>query len=967
MTGIEHGDWPERDEPLSAVLVACLEALDSGRPLDRDGLLARYPQFAGELARFLDDQEDVERCTAPLRALAQGGNPTAPWPQLGDFRIVREVGRGGMGVVYEAEQVSLRRRVALKVLPFAGALDGRQLQRFRNEAQAAACLHHTNIVPVFYVGSERGVHFYAMQFIDGQPLSALIRQLQQTGGPEPAGPIHGEPTRAYVPATQSAARLSTLTTGSGGRGKEYYRRVAELGEQAAEALDHAHQAGIVHRDIKPANLLLDGTGRLWVTDFGLAHVAHGEASLTATGDLVGTLRYMSPEQALAKRVPIDHRTDVYSLGATLYELLTLRPAFGGTDRQELLRQIAFEEPQAPRRIDKTIPAELETIALKALEKYPSDRYATAQEMADDLRRFLDNRPIQARRPSVIRRVLKWARRHHTAVLSAAVVLMVAFVALAAQTWLLWQEKEATRAALARADAKTRWARRAVDDMYSEVAEKWLADKPHMTEVQRQFLRKALDFYEELSKERSTDPEVRLQTAIAYRRMGAICAELEDHPAKVEGYLRQAGRMARDLVEAFPEETAYREDQFRAAYALGRFLWAHARLDEAEEPLRRATSLAARLAANSHDVATFQQDRAKCLGTLAELLYRTHPEEADEAYLEAARILHGLVDRFPDVLDYRYDLAEIRRARVGFFAVTGRLETPESCRQALAEVKGSLDPYREASSNRTRLSGYNALGWLLMDLGQLQDAEKALEHMLENRKKACDDFPDIPGCWNGLAFTQWKRGRLLTLMGRPREGEEAYVQAVACQQRAVHATPDSAFRRYELALMLGELGWHYLLGPARQEDAGKALRVLQEALELAPDGGAFLRALLGLAYYRLGEWGHAITALEEAHASLEDRGRSQGWKKADDTYLVQSAGRKERAAPGLILGLLAMSYHRQGEATKAANYYRQAQAWRPQHHVGAQEAEALKAIEAEAAVVLGMPPGPPAKEASTGKE
>jgi serine/threonine protein kinase/Flp pilus assembly protein TadD len=437
MNGLSQGskEPSEGDPRLARAMEEYQALLAAGGKPDHAELLARYPEVAGALADCLAGLDFLHAAgpnlSRPAADSAPSGGLDAGTP-LGDFRIVREVGRGGMGVVYEAEQLSLRRRVALKVLPFAGTLDPKQLQRFQNEAQAAACLHHGNIVPVYFVGCERGVHYYAMQFIDGQTLAELIHQLQQPAAPGPGGV--DERTTAHPPqgaaglaaATEPAARQTTWASSGSGRGREFYRQVAELGVQAAEALDHAHQAGVVHRDVKPGNLLLDGQGKLWVTDFGLAHVQSG-ASLTVTGDLVGTLRYMSPEQALAKRVVIDHRTDVYSLGATLYELLTLRPAFGGTDRQELLRQIAFEEPQAPRRIDRAIPAELETIVLKALEKNPADRYATAQEMADDLRRFLDDQPIRARRPSWRQVAAKWARRHRGVVWAGAVMLAVVLV------------------------------------------------------------------------------------------------------------------------------------------------------------------------------------------------------------------------------------------------------------------------------------------------------------------------------------------------------------------------------------------------------------------------------------------------------------------------------------------------------------------------------------------------------------
>ena len=349
---------------------------------------ARYPEQADRLGRLWPALRMMASLSnSAVTDLRRDESVSVIDPalaELGDYRLVRELGRGGMGIVYEAKQVSLGRRVALKVLPFTAALDPAQLRRFQIEAHAAAQLHHTNIVPVFSVGCERGVYYYAMQFIDGRTIAQII--LDQK--------------RAEPPSRESSwPRSGPSVLGTAGD-RVRFRLVAELGIQAAEAVDHAHRLGIVHRDIKPANLLLDMRGNLWITDFGLARL-QDEAGLTLTGDVLGTLRYMSPEQALALagqcRSPHRH----LRLGVTLYELLTLRPAVAGTDRQELLRRIAQEEPIAPRRIDPAIPRELETIFLKAMAKEPVNRYATARDLADDLRRFLADRPIRARRPTVL--------------------------------------------------------------------------------------------------------------------------------------------------------------------------------------------------------------------------------------------------------------------------------------------------------------------------------------------------------------------------------------------------------------------------------------------------------------------------------------------------------------------------------------------------------------------------------------
>ncbi len=458
---------------LVEVLDAYLAAAQEGLAPTREELLAAHPELAADLETCLASLEFIRQ--ASLSASPLFGHPPAveddqddpALGDLGDFRIVREVGRGGMGVVYEAVQRSLNRRVALKVLPFAAAMDPTQLRRFHTEALATAQLHHTHIVPVYSVGCEQGVHYYAMQFIEGRTLADLIRELRQLEGKErgdgtgqaPADPVASAlasamsrespppearedfppPAAAPGPPGPPDGPTPAPPSGSSTRDRAYFRNIARLGMEAAEALEHAHQEGIVHRDVKPANLMIDARGHLWVTDFGLARLQN-DSGLTFTGDVLGTLRYMSPEQALGRRGLLDHRTDIYSLGVTLYELLTLEPAFRSRDRVELRRRITDEEPRAPRRLDGSVPRELETIVLKAMAKEPSGRYQTAQELADDLRRFLEHKPIRARRPRLVERVAKWSRRHRGFVVSTGLLLVLAFTGMAVATALIDRQR-----------------------------------------------------------------------------------------------------------------------------------------------------------------------------------------------------------------------------------------------------------------------------------------------------------------------------------------------------------------------------------------------------------------------------------------------------------------------------------------------------------------------------------------------
>lgn len=433
----------EFDPEFIAAVDELSDLIQQGRNVDVEAYARRFPDQADHLRQLVETLRKITALGGETSTLGGEGAISAG-KRIGEFALLREIGRGGMGIVYEAEQVSIRRRVALKILPLAAVMDPRQVQRFKNEVQAAALLQHQNIVPVYSVGCEQGVHYYAMQFVEGHALSEIIASLRSVAACEAQPtPSRGEASK-LVPLTaalgqeeaaetvappahpkpdnRSSSPGGLSTTPSTGV-RDRCRAAAKLIVQAAEALDHAHERGVLHRDVKPGNLMVDATGNLWVADFGLARL-ETSAEATMTGQVLGTLRYMSPEQATGRRAVVDHRADIYSLGSTLYELCALRPAFDAGDRSELLHQILFESPRSLRKVDPAIPRELETIVSKAMEKSPTDRYETAQELADDLRRYLDHRPILARPPSASDRLRKWALRNRRAVTASVAVAAV---------------------------------------------------------------------------------------------------------------------------------------------------------------------------------------------------------------------------------------------------------------------------------------------------------------------------------------------------------------------------------------------------------------------------------------------------------------------------------------------------------------------------------------------------------------
>jgi WD40 repeat protein/serine/threonine protein kinase len=455
----------ERD-PVERLAEDFLERLRRGERPAVEQYVERHPDLADrirELFSALVLVEDAKpRTIDAVDRFAESPRVRdgQPVERLGDYRIVREIGRGGMGVVYEAEQESLGRRVALKILAPWAAGSGQTILRFHREARSAAQLHHANIVPVYAVGEHEGLHYYAMQLIAGLGLDQVLEEVKRLRRRSEARRVSPDDTKASVtelvatlvqpnvssgalaaagearsvPPSSSAPDSPNSPIGLLGPSEEtpasdligsYCRSVAQIGVQAAAALEYAHGQGMLHRDIKPSNLLLDAQGTIWVTDFGLAKATEDD-DLTRTGDVVGTLRYMAPERFKGR---CDARADTYAVGLTLYELLALRPAFEAADRHGLIHRITQSEPSPLRKIEPQIPRDLETIVHKAIEKDPADRYASAGRLADDLRRWLEHQPIQARPSGPVERLAKWSRRNPALAWLTLVSILTALVLL----------------------------------------------------------------------------------------------------------------------------------------------------------------------------------------------------------------------------------------------------------------------------------------------------------------------------------------------------------------------------------------------------------------------------------------------------------------------------------------------------------------------------------------------------------
>ena len=492
----------ENRDPVEILAEVFLEELREGKNPSIEDYIKRHPQWADRIRTLFPtllllekSKNDSSDDTSGKRS--KGKARVLRHPELlGEYRIVREIGSGGMGVVYEALQETLGRHVALKVLSDSCTSSPHAVERFRREAQAAARLHHTNIVPVFDIGEHEGHFYYVMQYIEGYSLDHLLSGLQAASGLTKGDfsltlPMSDRIARSIVTGrfgssfsetsdekgadSENLVELDSSPKDFGLVGQEdYFRSVAGIGRQAAGALDYAHRQGTLHRDIKPANLLLDQQGTVWITDFGLAKFTEQE-DLTRSGDMVGTLRYMAPEQFDGRA---DARSDVYNLGLTLYELLTLRPAYQEKSYHRLVRQVAEGTPPQPRHLNRAIPRDLETVVLKAMARHPKDRYATAGEMADDLQRFLDDRPIRARRISSLERFWRWCRRNRALAATASLALLLTWMITVVASIGYYRTADALQKAeveRVRAEANLNLAIEAFEDIFNELSGVTAAD------------------------------------------------------------------------------------------------------------------------------------------------------------------------------------------------------------------------------------------------------------------------------------------------------------------------------------------------------------------------------------------------------------------------------------------------------------------------------------------------------------
>jgi len=726
----------------------------------------------------------------------------APPTGLATFEIQREIGRGGMGVVYEARQHSLQRRVALKVLSPGVMQSPAQIARFEREAHLAARLHHTNIVPVFERGRSGDTHYFAMQLIEGPSLEKLIA------------------TESPLIAPQT---------------EEGFRNVARLGQQAASALEYSHRLGVIHRDIKPANLLVDEAGDVWITDFGLAK-ATGNTNITAPGSAVGTLRYMAPEQIDGCSSP---HSDIYSLGATLYELLTGQPAFQGANRAALVAAVSAGSTVQPRRINAAIPRDLENIVCKALATCPTDRYTDAGALADDLQRFCNHQPVKACRTSTFKHAVKWARRKPQVATLAAVSFTMFLLALSATTAAYFS----TAAALTRETQQRRRAEAATKraDIHRLQAEDNLAISLRaLREISAEAsggLQQAGQNHEAWGRLGVVSPEVRniMQTTLDFHRelvarnhhrddLTAGLARVLAHAGEVHqrfGDYQAAGRSYQQALELFDELEQHGCNDLVECESLSMVLKLAA-LRQLEGKFKEAESLYFSVQSKLEQVLEADPASANATFRMAELhlqlsqLYHAQGSirKWSRENAKAVRLLVSLDAEEPGNQAYQFLLAQAYANWPPFTPGDRDGTARQDNLKAIAILKSLVAANPKAPGYQYELSRTYARVHIwrphrhrrkeVVPREELLAAQKRLRAALRISRELTAEYPRVPGFFEASAAQMTKLAHICSLLGETEQASRLHQRAVNRAESLVQLHPTAAQYHDTLA---GTLFWH----------------------------------------------------------------------------------------------------------------------------------------------------------------
>jgi tetratricopeptide (TPR) repeat protein len=723
------------------------------------------PPFADYLRDYAPYAPQLEALQAADRVL----QTRPPKGRLGDYELLEEVGRGGMGVVYKARQVSLNRIVAVKRLLAGSWASSDELERFRREAEAAARLQHPNIVAVHEVGEDAGQPYFSMDFVDGRSLAALVRE-------------------NLLPATQAAGYVRDL----------------------AEAVHYAHGQGLLHRDLKPANVLIDRHCRPRITDFGLAKQLAGGEHLTATGQVLGTPGYVSPEQAAGKPDRVGPASDIYGLGATLYELLTGRPPFRAETPFDTLLQVIGTEPAVPRLLNPKVPRDLETICLKRLQKEPTKRYASAQDLADDLGRFLGGKPIRARPVGALGRVMRWGMRRPGVAGLAAAVVLVAVGGFAGVVW-QWRQAEAARRAEAAAKEKAEGNFDQLARTHLRLAE--ITQEVRPTAEAIHLYQHTLSLFDQLARERPAAGDHQLNAAQAYRKLGSLyrdTSQLKEAETAFHTGLRAVERLLQDA----PDDARLREVKAQTLADLGRLYRAMDKVDKAGDFLRQASDIYAKLVQEQPGSTDYRQGLAVVHNNLG-VLQRWKREQALSSLQRALEIQDQLVRDDPANPSHRNDLANTRYNLGNYWLHTGgRLDKAEEAyllalrlRQELASKYPTVHYYQHALAKCM-----GSLAVIYQATGRPGEAVTAYRDAMSVLERLVQDNPTLSEYALTLAVTATK---LADLGSEPAQAQVAlYTQAVSHLEGILKRDEQHAYARQFLrgslerrARALTEVGRH----------------------------------------------------------------------------------------------------------------------------------------------------------------